>query len=158
MKGERLQCWCHVITVTPLFFMNLTHSVPSSFSSLALDEVLNYWDLAYGIEGEEKVWTKRLAKFQGEMLSPTSLCYEGATRRLPWDRHLRIMRDPRLCRHRSAFNLMRGRALLQMVFNCRHPSIYPISRYQEVPRGTTLPSMPSSLSMNCPPPTLVRLS
>lgn len=109
--------------MSPLF----PHSIPFS---LALDEVLNCWDLAYGIEGEEKVWDKRLAKFEGQTLNPVRPCWENASHRLPWQRHLRVLHDSIVSADRAAFNLV-GRALLQVVFSCRDPRVYPIARYQE---------------------------
>ena len=79
-------------------------TVVNTYESVALDEHINSFGLAYGMGMEPEVWQRRLQDFQGSILSPLSPFREKGLFVLPWDRRLEVMRMSEVASARAACN------------------------------------------------------
>jgi len=69
------------------------HTVASTYESVALDEHINTFGLAYGLGTESEVWERRLRDFQGQVIRPTTPIRDRGHTVLPWDKWVDAMRD-----------------------------------------------------------------
>jgi hypothetical protein len=73
---------------------NGTDTVTETYESVAVDEHLNVFGLAYGVGMEASVWEERLRQFQGEVYPPPKPPpRESGGAVLPWERKVEAVRD-----------------------------------------------------------------
>ena len=103
-------------------------TVASTYESVALDEHINSFGLAYGLGMEADVWERRLADFQGAVIEPESPVLDRGHTVLPWDKWVEAMQDSHVVAARAACNS----ACVRLVATAHADwSVNPVRRYRD---------------------------
>ena len=103
-------------------------TIVSTYESVALDEHVNSFGLAYGLCMEADVWERRLRDFEGRVIHPQSPVFERGVAVLPWDLRIMAMQHADISTARATCNSDCLNLFAEAEGN---RSVNPVRRYRE---------------------------